>query len=239
MQPSEIVDLRKAECPSCGGKLRKVPGAKTKCPGCGQFMFVRTRPDNTRVVVTKNEADQIEEEWSIAGGYHEEYLAGKQIVVETRTTLKKQFGGKEPSEGDVQWALLNQELMEHAAAGDWGLYRNSKLRMAEQLRKEEKFKYSFATFLEVCYLDLNGPRNNGGIRHDEELLRMYPPFSPNESFLAPGLIQVLKRMMGLMAVDLLFVEDLYIEHNQEVCTRLGLPQSPNLNWSKLKAELTD
>lgn len=29
-------DKRKAECPSCHQALKKVPGAKTKCPHCGE-----------------------------------------------------------------------------------------------------------------------------------------------------------------------------------------------------------
>lgn len=41
-------------------------------------MFVRTRPkDNARVVVTKEEADRIEEEWAIVHGTHDIYIANK------------------------------------------------------------------------------------------------------------------------------------------------------------------
>lgn len=58
------LDQRRAECPYCQKPLRKVPGAKTKCPHCGEFMFVRTRPqDGARVVVTTDEARRIEEDW--------------------------------------------------------------------------------------------------------------------------------------------------------------------------------
>jgi len=59
-------DLRKPECPYCLNALKKIPGAKTKCSQCGQFMYVRTRPeDNARVVVTEAEAHRIEERWKI------------------------------------------------------------------------------------------------------------------------------------------------------------------------------
>ena len=58
-QQSEPKDERKAECPNCHKALSKIPSAKTKCPHCGENMFVRTRPkDNARVVVTKAEADK-------------------------------------------------------------------------------------------------------------------------------------------------------------------------------------
>ena len=45
-------------------------------------MFVRTRPkDNARVVVTKVEADKIDEEWTIVAGTHDIFVAEKEIFV--------------------------------------------------------------------------------------------------------------------------------------------------------------
>lgn len=57
----EVKDERKAECPNCAGALEKVPGAKTKCPHCGEFMLVRTRPDNVRLVLTEKQANEVEQ----------------------------------------------------------------------------------------------------------------------------------------------------------------------------------
>jgi len=55
------LDLRKAECPYCHQTLKKIPGAKTKCPHCDGVMFVRTRlKDFARVIVTSAEAVQID-----------------------------------------------------------------------------------------------------------------------------------------------------------------------------------
>jgi DNA polymerase-3 subunit epsilon len=52
-------------CPNCGAALSFRPGRKTKCPHCGEFIFVRTRPfDRRRVLVTKEQATLIEVEWS-------------------------------------------------------------------------------------------------------------------------------------------------------------------------------
>jgi len=64
----EFKDARKAECPNCLKTLSKIPGAKTKCPFCAKYIFVRTRPDNVRVVVTHEEASKIDNEWSIING---------------------------------------------------------------------------------------------------------------------------------------------------------------------------
>jgi len=60
------LDRRMPECPYCKESLKKTPAAKTKCPRCGESMFVRTRPqDGARVVVTTDEARRIEEDWGV------------------------------------------------------------------------------------------------------------------------------------------------------------------------------
>lgn len=48
----EFSDKRNAQCPTCDKELKKIPGAKTKCPYCSQFMYVRTLPKtNERMVL--------------------------------------------------------------------------------------------------------------------------------------------------------------------------------------------
>jgi len=83
-------DERKAECPNCHKTLSKIPGAKTKCPHCGEFMFIRTRPkDNARVVVTKAGADKIDEEWSIVAGTHDILLRKKRSLRKRKKFCEK------------------------------------------------------------------------------------------------------------------------------------------------------
>ena len=166
---NETKDEREAKCPYCCEKLEKVPGRKTKCQYCDEFMFVRTRPkDKARVVVTKKQADEIDRKWMIINGTYDEYLAEKEELEKERDILKKRFG-KEPSEHDIRWGVFNKRLIKCAQNGDWGLYRNARFEMAELLRKETKLKHALQTYLEVCYLDLNGPNNIGGM-NDPDLL---------------------------------------------------------------------
>jgi hypothetical protein len=100
-------------------------------------MFVRTRPkDKARVVVTKEEANKIEEAWSIVYGTHDAFVAEREEFERERERLRQTFGGKEPSENDIKWGLLNRELIEDGQDGNWGFYRNARFAMAEILRKE-------------------------------------------------------------------------------------------------------
>ncbi|OGE30545.1 hypothetical protein A2631_00030 [Candidatus Daviesbacteria bacterium RIFCSPHIGHO2_01_FULL_44_29] len=237
-QQREQKDERKAECPNCHKALSKVPGAKTKCLHCGEFMFVRTRPkDNARVVVTKAEADKIDEEWSIVAGTHDIFVAEKEEFAKEKEILRKRFGGKEPSDNDVRWGLSNKQLIEHAKNGDWGLYRNVRFQMAEILRGEMKLKDALRTYLEVCYLDLNGPNNTGGM-NNPELLKEFPPFDPNrDSSLAPGVIDLIKRIVLKLNLSKDEVKQIYIEHNSRSEKSLRLPLSAEKSWQSLEKEI--
>lgn len=55
------------KCPYCNAPLNPVPQRKKKCPSCGKFIFVRTRPsDRQRVLVTEEGAKRIDEEETAA-----------------------------------------------------------------------------------------------------------------------------------------------------------------------------
>ena len=110
---NEPKDLRTAQCPYCHANLKKIPGRKTKCPHCGNFMYVRSKPDNTRVVVTQGEAEKIDEEWALVQGTHDQFVAEKQEITAERDLLRKRFG-REPSDEDVRWSILNKSLVQHA-----------------------------------------------------------------------------------------------------------------------------
>jgi hypothetical protein len=56
-------------CPYCVKPLDKMPGRKTKCPFCANFIYARTRPaDKKRVIVTEQDAAKIDEQWKIESG---------------------------------------------------------------------------------------------------------------------------------------------------------------------------
>lgn len=238
-QQPETKDERKAECPYCKKVLSKIPGAKTKCPHCGDFMYVRTRTDNVRIVVTKNEADKIDEAWRIENGTQEVYLAEQKRFDDRKELLRKKFGGKEPSENDVRWGLLNEDLLEYAKSEQWGLYRNIRFQMAEILSKENKLKDALHMYLEVCYLDLNGATNmptdeKGNVIHDP---KYFKPFDPELRFLAPGVIDLIKRIVLKLNLNKDEVKQIFIEHNSRSEKSLRLPISTEEAWSSLDKEL--
>lgn len=228
-----IVD---AVCPYCSCILEKKPGRKKKCPECGNFIYVRTRPlDREKILITEQQILEVEEQWAIANGRHEEFLASRQQHEDTKTKLREKFG-REPADHDVQWAIYNKELMEHARNGDWGLYRNVRFNMAEILRKESRDKDALSTYLEVCYLDLNGPSNTGGL-DDPELLQQYPPFDRKLAFLAPAILSRINGLVKKLELDNARTKAIFDKVAALQHKNLPLPMSPDRAWRKLKKEL--
>jgi hypothetical protein len=234
-----IVDLRKAECPYCQKALDKFPARKTKCPHCGEHMYVRTRPsDRARVVVTKAGADKIEEEWE-RKHYLDDFIARdpsrKDKFEKERERLANEFG-KQPSDRDVMWRMLNQELGEHFRHRNFGLYRNTRLEMAEILKKEMKLEPAFKTYLEVCYLDLNGPNNLGEMPQDE-LLKKPPPFEPYQGFVAPEIGSEIREIMEELRFDRNKAKSIFVEHTSKVFKSWKLPLTLEACWSSLETEI--
>lgn len=51
-------------CPYCSETLQKMPSRKTKCKGCGGFMFVKSTPaDRTKRLMTAAQAETAERAW--------------------------------------------------------------------------------------------------------------------------------------------------------------------------------
>lgn len=52
-------------CPSCRAKLEKMPQRKTKCKACGEYIFVKSTPDNRENrLMTQSQADAAERAWA-------------------------------------------------------------------------------------------------------------------------------------------------------------------------------
>jgi hypothetical protein len=200
-------------------------------------MYVRTSPtDNARRVVTKEQADKIAEDWAILSGTHDQFLADKEQMEKEKSRLKGKFG-KEPSARDVQWGILNKNLLEHAHNGDWGLYRNERFAMGELLRKEQRLQQALCFYLEVCYLDLNGPNNTGGTT-DPEILAEFPPFNPQEfAMLAPGVVDRIGAIMKRLSLDLGAVKITYFDYCSSATKGLRLPRTLEECWPLIETEL--
>lgn len=224
-------------CPHCGSAFDRPPQRKTKCKSCGNVVFVRTRPkDRQRVLVTPEQAAALEEEWSQQYEYARVIRTARPGFDAEKAALTQKFGGT-PKNTDVTWSVLNKERLRHAAENKWGLYRNNTLDMADVLRVEGRLEGAVRFYLEVCYLDLNGPDNVGPIS-DSAPLAKYPRFSSRLAGLASGVVYLLAttRAKALMTDDAL--RSLFFMHAAEIRTALDLPIPPEDAWPILQEALS-
>jgi hypothetical protein len=51
-------------CPYCKSLLSKMPGAKTKCKSCGNFIYVKKSPtDNQKILITETQVSELGKIW--------------------------------------------------------------------------------------------------------------------------------------------------------------------------------
>jgi len=232
----ELIGNTDPICPYCSKALGKMPGRKKRCPHCGEYMYVRTRPvDRQRVLVTVQGVKDVDDQWTrIHAKQRVRQFINEEEFEKEKAALAARFG-REPSDNDVLWALHNKHLIEHARMNNWGLYRNTRLGMAELLVAEEKRRQALDTYLEVAYLDANGPNNLGGAS-DPDFLRQFPPFSAESALMAPGIvaeIEILAEELGLADTDLRAV---FLAAAERLRRSLKLPVAPDEGWRRLLAE---
>ncbi len=163
---SEWADERVAICPSCSGGLKKVPGAKTKCPNCSEFVYVRTDPrTKSRRVVKEAELEDIEDAWAILNGSYEARQESKREREFERGNLASVLK-RQPTESELDLHLIHRELVDHLKFRQMGLARNDYLLRGQIEFKEGNFHAAAICFLTVVLLDGNGATN--AMEHYEE-----------------------------------------------------------------------
>ncbi|MFZ3065655.1 MAG: hypothetical protein WA277_10285 [Nitrospirota bacterium] len=231
-----MVDIGSTEknCPYCGIALTKFPGRKTECKACQNYIYVRTRPsDEQRILVKESELVRVEELWAIKNGTHEDFLYERKKYDDEKEFLRRKLN-REPTDLDIQLSLLQKQLPVHAENGDWGLYRNSKMSIAKLFFKTEKYEAALKEYLEVQFIDLNGPNN--AIRMNGVPLKGYPAFAPDSAFIAPGIVYEIERTLKKLNRDVASIEDEFISYNEILRKALKLPLSAKTAWEKLKRD---
>lgn len=142
-KPPDLPESLGAACPYCGQMLDKRPKRKTKCPHCGNDIYVRKRPPNgeRRVLVTEDEAEEIDSAWKQLHfrrkwqGMLEQYGMVDEDFDTHRKKLRERFG-QEPGDGDVVWSLFHEALDASMKSGNFQELRMLYFEMALFLYEE-------------------------------------------------------------------------------------------------------
>jgi len=222
-------------CPYCGHGFDNMPQRKRACPGCQQPIYSRKRPlDGVKVLLTEQQAKQGEGQDALLGLLQTDSLEGtnpKVTIEEVRAEL-----GRAPTAEDVVERSLLVMGRKHSEDWQWGLYRNARFGLAESRIRLDRRLDALRLYLEVCLLDLNGPRNCG--TKDPAIVADFPPFDPTTSFLAPGVVNraaALARELGLSPADL---RDQFETVADAVQPTLNLPRPTADAWKELAAALS-
>lgn len=232
---SKNVGNTNAICPYCEERLEKMPKRKTKCPKCGNYIYKRTRPyDEVDIIIREDQLDIIEEEWAIKNGSHDIYLKEKSREKRIRDEMRERFG-KEPADYDVEFRVLNDQANEAEFRGNYGWARNYRLNMAKNLEKRKSHELALRMYFHVCYLDINGPNNLGGMQSEDS--SEYPDFTPDNGMLAPGVIKRMKKLISKIEFDKIDCKEEFIGVNRPIFNGSPAPISPEKAWPKLNEEL--
>jgi len=233
----EIGELDK--CPYCKKILDKIPTRKSKCPFCSNYICSRTRPlDRKKVLVTENQKDEIENQWTQYYEAKEEAeLMENPEFVSAKRNLTKQFG-KEPNMNDIKWRVFNQKIIEYASKKQWGLYRNNKFEMAFLLQKEKKSEQALNTLFEVYYLDINGCNNlPGGLSKEEMDEYSIKEFDPKSAFMAPGVIGPIQDLISELELSEKQAKEMFCSINKKMKPVKDMPISEEKAWGELLKEI--
>jgi hypothetical protein len=155
---------------------------------------------------------------------------------EQREELALKFR-KAPSDLDVIWALLNKDRLKEMGQRQWGFYRNTTLEMGDALFWTHKDGRGLPYYLEVCYLDLNNPRNSAPYDFPD-LLREFPPFSVDLAGLAPSVVTLAAKSIKLLGKSLETVRDDFLKQAQRNYQALHLPLAPQEAWPVIEQALS-
>lgn len=110
------------------------------------------------------------------------------------------FKVKNPNASPIEIAhnLLEKMGQDHLKKGNWGLYRNTRLYLAQAETTVGNSREALNHYYEVCYLDISGLSNNFNLDYLNRNLDKYYKYNSAFNTMAPGVIdRVLKLMKKL------------------------------------------
>ena len=210
------------------------------------------------MLVTASQKEEIAEQWAIVNGEHEQYITTKKQVAEEKSLLAQQIGHY-PNDLELEWQQLECSMSTHAHDQSWGLFRNAKLGMAEIRRKEGNFSEAVGLYLEVCYIDVNGPQNTSDFtdcseddmeepledgeleKYIEEWRNRFPPWKPENMF--AGLNKwTINRVISVSkkaGMTLPYIEAVFYKHASFLFQSINTPLAPSAVWPIIQEAISD
>ena len=120
------------------------------------------------------------------------------------------------------------------AGSQLGLYRCDRFNLVMLHKQKKEYFDALLVFLEVFYLDINGPQNVGHM-FDPELDKGKKPkeWNPKHIFITPAVIHCCQLMMKRTKTTVESTMQIFTQMVQSRFENLGLPITPEEAWGKL------
>jgi hypothetical protein len=215
-------------CPYCGVVLQRMPKRKTKCKECGNFIYVRTRPqDREKVLLRESELVELEEQW-LHDAESKPLIVPRppEVLEQVREQLTQQFG-RPPRHNDVLWRIFNLELLESSSNGGWAVYAGVNFEMGEVIMSEGKYAAALHQYLIAFVLWINGPRNI-----DPQLVKSGVSRFSGNGFCPPPVIKRIRWMLKLTDSTYDDIKDKFFAIAEDMQRTLILPRDPESVWEE-------
>ena len=225
-------------CPFCEHALKEMPEQSQKCPHCGDYVYVRSRPiDDRKILVTESQIQIVDEQWAIADGTYEEMLAHRRDPADDRVNLNRK-SDLEKSLDDVRWTLLQKELLDNKLKWRYGSYRNTLVEMGKLLVREARFPEALSKYLDVCYLDLNGT-TNVAIVEDQDPSQRQSPFVLELARTDPSIVSEVRKLAAKLNLSRDDIQKRFLNSTKSHAITFQPPVIPQDAWLQLSKELSD
>ena len=136
-------------------------------------------------------------------------------------------------EDDLEFQRLDQKRSDYGAARRWSRYRNTTLKMAQLRGKQGRLEDALVTYLELCYIDVNGAQNPGAAWG-----MPLQDLDPDRAFgLGPLIVRRVHAMARALGYDEARMEVEFLATASVLHRSLNLPITPEQAWQALRAEL--
>lgn len=192
---------------------------------------MRTRPgDSWPSLLTARQVAAVEENRAT-----QPRLAARQEAhEEVRASRFNWFWTYSTAEG--QWRTLKRGATLYARDGNWLLFRNARYGMAELRRKQARLREALDLYLEVWYLDLNGPHDCWGVFGARRVYET-APFSPDQGLTTPAVARWVNRVCVRLDIDKMQIERLFVDIALRAWRQLNLPLTPHDAWRIVAEEI--
>ena len=113
----------------------------------------------------------------------------------------------------------------------------TRFHMGEIVRREARLQAALAPYLEVLYLDMNGPRNTGGYQ-GIALVGPFAAFMPTQGFIAPGVVSRALDLISRLHLTVCDVRAQFEQATERPYQDLRLPVSPEQAWKTIEPQLS-